>query len=326
MLRIARSFTWTKDTIHEIQSIGKKVYKNNLSNVDDNIILSNDITAPIKIGNSKFNIVSEQILFGTLSNALQNLNNIANLEYGVQEFFKLYDIGILDGPENVAIWQENNLYYMFNGRKCDKYGKKWSNIISDRDINNVDDEFDDELTYGAACVTWYHNLKDMVNCYMNNISIKHSQESYRLTYIEVNDAIKKSDNWQNWLSFGLMKWILRGHFSQNNIKYSIDSRNNQSTTISIIALVYTKLVRIEEWESNSLDEILDIGDCFYLDCVKKLKDSEKFNQSHLQINEIMNYYTVKNKCIEFIINDSLVTGSFLSPSSLEEGYYYSKVK
>lgn len=301
MLRVARSFTWTQDTLNEIMTLGNRIYEDNLSNVEGIEVLATEIRGKIKLGKNQYEVDAEQAVLGEIGS--KNFN-VADLENGLTEFFKVYDAGVLQGPQSVAVWQEIGLYYMFDPKERDRLGRKWTKSFAN--------ESGDSESFGVGCVTWYDDIKELSNIYFQNVPLKHRRDAFRITKIEIIDHIEKSDDWHNFKGIALNKWILRGTISQSNKKFAEENRNNQATCMAAIALAFTRLTKISQWDSHRMDKIMNVGDKYYTQCVAKLKDDGKFINPHLTTAELDRYYVYKNKKIEFVVDDCLVNGSVLA--------------
>lgn len=304
MLRIARSFSWTWDTLEEIITLGNRIYDENLPHINGREIVPKDVTERIRLGKSKFQIDVEQAVFGALCSAHPNLSD---LHTALKNFFNVYDAGILHGPQNVAVWHELGYFYMFDAKERDRYGRKWVPEYANFDVAVAEAE-----TVGCACVTRYTKISQLVQVYSDTIPIKHRHDSFRITKIEVNDYRDKSDDWNQWKGIGINQWLLRGRFSQANQRFSVDSRNCQATCMAAIALIFQHLIPTEEWNSNIMDEIILTGDKYYMATVEDLKSKEKFVHSHLLVAELKRNFNCREQKITFDIDDCLVNGTLLA--------------
>lgn len=303
MLRITRSFTWTWDTLEEILNLGHEIYDHNRSLVDSPDILATDIVKPVTLGRSSYEIVCEQAVFGEL---LSVKEDVPHLDRALQVFFKIYDTGVLQGPQSVAVWHELGHYYMFDAKERDKYGRKWTQSMAN--------EFSSENTetVGCCCVTRFRDLEQLVNVYTETVPLKHRRDPFRITRIDVQDFQKRSDNWVEWVGIGIGKWILRGKFYQGNVRFEEDGRGHQATCIAAMALVYSILENLESWNSALIDEILEKGDELHKQSVEELKVKERFVSQMLCASEVSRSLMVKEQQVELSIDDCMINGSLQS--------------
>lgn len=300
MLRITRSFTWTWDTLEEILNLGHEIYDNNRSSVDSPEILASDICKPVNLGRNSYQIVCEQAVFGEL---LSIKEDVPHLDRALQVFFKIYDTGVLQGPQSVAVWHELGHYYMFDAKERDKFGRKWTPSMANEFSS------DNSETVGCCCVTRFRDLEQLVNVYTETIPLKHRRDPFRITRVDVKDFLKRSGNWCQWAGIGIGRWILRGKFYQGNARFDEDGRDQQATCIAAMAIIYSKLEKMDNWNSALIDEILDKGDEFHKKSVDELKTKEQFVSQMLCASEVSRQCMVRDQQIELSIDDSILNGS-----------------
>lgn len=311
MLRVARSITWTSDTVEEILTLGSRVYDDNLKHGQDREVLPTDIVEKIILGRNGYRIEAEQAVFGALSSTSPT---VVDLPTGLTNFFASFDAGILQGPQTVAVWHDLRHFYMFDAKERDRYGRKWVSSLLHSELCGGDMEME---MMGRACVTRYKNLDDLVQVYTETVQLKHRHDAFRITRIEVSDYKDRSDNWHEWKGIAVNRWILRGRFSQGNQRFSEDQRNCQATCIAAVALVFSGLVEMNDWSVDVVDEILTMGDEFYRQCVEALMKEDKLVEKELCVGELNKYFTCREQNIELIIEDCLVNGSLLADGSNE---------
>lgn len=309
MLRVARSITWTSDTVEEILTLGNRVYDDNLKHGEGREVMPTDIIEKIILGRNGYSIEAEQAVFGVLSSTSPT---VVDLPTGLTNFFATFDSGILQGPQTVAVWHDLRHFYMFDAKERDRYGRKWVASLVNAELYGNDMEM--EVT-GRACVTRYRNLDDLVHVYTETVQLKRRHDAFRITRIEVNDYKERSDNWNEWKGIAINRWILRGRFSQGNQRFAEDHRNCQATCIAAVALVFSGLVGMDMWSVDVVDEILTMGDEFYRQCVEALMKEDKLVEKQLRVGELSKYFTCREQNIELIVDDCLVNGSLLADKS-----------
>lgn len=309
MLRVARSITWTSDTVEEILTLGNRIYDNNQKHGVGQEVMPTDIVEKIILGRNGYRIEAEQAVFGVLSSTSPT---VVDLPTGLTNFFASFDAGILQGPQTVAVWHDLRHFYMFDAKERDRYGRKWVASLVLAEFCGGDMEL-----MGRACVTRYRNLEDLVQVYTETVQLKRRHDAFRITRIEVNDYKEHSDNWNEWKGIAINHWILRGRFSQGNQRFAEDNRNCQATCIAAVALVFSGLVEMNEWNADVVDEILTIGDVYYRQCVESLMKEEKLVQKELCVGELVKYFTCREQNIELIVDECLVNGSLLAGKSNE---------
>lgn len=311
MLHHFRSSTWRKCTIDEILSLGLQFYEEN-SDVRN-----------IKFCDQSYEIDSDQIVIGQI---ISKNDQICDLERGLKEFFKLFDSGLIQGPQNVAIWQEGGFYFMFDPKERDEYGMKFvkSTIKTENDENE-----------GAACLIWFRDLFELTLMYIDNVPIQHRRDPFRLTKIEICYAEDKTDDYYEWKSVDCHKWIIRGSSSYHNKRFREENRGKQSLCMAIMANAFTELEPLANWTFKTIDKIMDYGDGLHsksIAQIEKLQDEPLIGEVKPQITltladivkEFSNLlYKIELKYEENVINGTVAenpdNASQLSlPSGLEK--------
>lgn len=300
MLRITRSFTWTWDTLEEILNLGHEIYDNNRSSTDGPEIVATDIKKPVTLGRSTYEVACEQAVFGEL---LSVKDGVPHLDRALQVFFKIYDTGILQGPQSVAIWHELGHYYMFDAKERDKYGRKWTPSMANEFL------CENPETVGCCCVTRFKDLEQLVNVYTETVPLKHRRDPFRITRVDIKDYAKRSDDWRDWKGIGIGKWILRGKFFQGNVRFEEERRDQQATCIATMALIYSNLQKLESWNSTIIDEILDKGDELHKQSVAELRTKGNFVSQLLCASEVIRSCNVKDQQVVLTIDDCMFNGS-----------------
>lgn len=300
MLRITRSFTWTWDTLEEVLNLGHEIYDNNRG-PDGPEILASNIVKPVTLGKCAYEIDCEQAVFGEL---LSTNEDVPHLDRALQVFFKIYDTGILQGPQSVAVWHELGHFYMFDAKERDRFGRKWTPSMANEFAT------DNTETVGCCCVTRFRDLDQLVNVYTETVPLKHRRDPFRITRVDVKDFHKRSDNWYDWMGVGIGKWIVRGKFYQGNVRFDEEGRGQQATCIAAMALIYSTLIdNMNTWNTALVDEILDKGDELHKKSVEELKKKEKFVSQMLCAAEICRQINVKDQQVELSIDDCMLNGS-----------------
>jgi hypothetical protein len=301
MLRLQRASTWSPAILSEILQQGNEIYKANLEHVEGEEILASDIQSPIKLNDRLYSLDTEHLIFGRL---MSKDKTLANLQKGLREFFKTCDTGVLQGPQSVAVWQERGVYFMFDPKERDGEGRKWMARLPTDD--------GDTSSSGAACVTWYQAIDDLIDIYQANINLRHRHDLFRITKVEVTDHLERSPDFFAWKGIALNKWIIRGSISQKNASFSAMSRNRQGTNTAVVALSLLVLHSTKDWDAGKLDMVLMKGDEHYLKSVLKLKSAGRFKKPLLHIAEIDTSLALDESSIELTINQCVQWGSLVA--------------
>lgn len=189
MLRVHKAKTWIQRTVDEVLKNGAQLHGEVSKGLGDGqIVKLKHVPDKIKIDDREFSPdITEYAVLGKL---LSPVGEVLDLLPALQDFFRDCDTCIICGPLLLAVWCENQLYYMFDPNERDKNGfvipKK--KLIAPK--NAV-------IEQGTACVTWFTNLKDLVDVYMNNVDRARRRDEFWLSKVLMNDFIKVPDPWHS---------------------------------------------------------------------------------------------------------------------------------
>lgn len=235
VLHVIRAAKWSSDTLEDVLALGSKVFKENLKNKSKGQaeIRIADITGKIQFRSFEYRIESQQMFFGKVESTVAN---ICNIEQGLTQFFLAHLAGVIDGPNIVAVWTENNYYYMFDAKARNSSGKK---LTKEESVAGET---------GMSCVTRFQHLKDLAEIYIENVPKKERSDYYKITHIELKPFLGK--NWNHWNATLPGQWCLVGE---------TQPKSKESLRACITALFYAECVNTKNWKSQTIDEISTLG-------------------------------------------------------------------
>lgn len=242
----------------------------------------------VQFGNLKLEMSVESAIIGKV---VTRKPEELSLKAGLESLFKKFDACLLIGPDTVAIWREQNYFFMFDPNQCHQYRRA--------------DEFSED---GNSCISWFKNLSDLVQLYISNLKKDKRSFMYKICKVEAKEFTDKANNWQNFKAINSKKWILSGKISESSEEFTSSNRDHQSTCISLIALAKTKELGIVGWNSATIDEIVRLGDEFYTGSVVQLKEKGKFLEPNLALNEVGTEFKLESAVADFNFEESVVYG------------------
>ncbi|KAL1502116.1 hypothetical protein ABEB36_007308 [Hypothenemus hampei] len=306
MLRLCKAKHWVPKTIDMVLKYGDLLFRDAMLNIPRTHSLRlSDFPEKVQYeGNTFTSEIDEYALIGQLEN--QEFD-ILDLKSALEEFLADYDCCIILGPQTLAIWVEDDRYYMFDPNERDQEGKA---IIKKTDF--------DQSTQGVACVTWHQDLKNLVNLYIANTEKTRRGERFYLSRVVIKDYLPVSEDWFNFKGIDINVWILRGSFSQASRRFPDETRNTQGTSNALIALAMSSLFQEEEWSNDTVDEILIIGNTFYQDSVEYLKNKGTYFNSHLMLSELNRSHRIRDKEADFEVGECLFNGLINAGDDLKQ--------
>ncbi|CRK90234.1 CLUMA_CG003947, isoform A [Clunio marinus] len=353
MLRICKSTLWKTSTLKEIFNIGREIFTENVEEIllkreekqmqlmkdladlaelvqrpEEDEIVDNQIEE--KIGDEKpkknkkvpkpekcekssdipiteispiatikcqqFEIITENIIFGKVLNRGRDILSISD---GIKALFKQFDLGLIQGPEDVAIWREKNLFFMFDPCQC----------------NEFRNSFEDEC---CSCLSWFGNVEDLIKLYIEKVPKEFRNSVFKIAKVDVHDYRKKSDNWKNFKAIGLNKWILSGKISESSDLFKESNRNHQGTCISVVALVMTRELGLQSWTTETVDEIVQLGDEFHSGSILSLESKGELIDSDLRLSELGNELKLQRIIVDLLYEECIINGSLLANDSSDD--------
>ncbi|XP_022903715.2 uncharacterized protein [Onthophagus taurus] len=311
MLRIFSSKYWTSTVLDEILRNGNQMYRESMKTFPGEPVLKiTTLCETIKIEEKVF--APKIALFRAVGKLGSDSEEILDLLRALKELFLEEDVCIVLGPLTLAIWRTKGHYYMFDPNERDARGLtiiRTMQVGSKIEILQVD--------AGAACLTWFTNLKDLVDLYMRNVDRERRREQFVLCKIQVDDYVKLPDKYYGYKPLSLTKWIVRGTFSQNNKKFDDNIRNTQATAICAYAIAMQKEKHVKLWTSEDLDKCLEVGSAYYQETIDTLTAKNKFISRLLMIDELNLKFNNDKKEYVFEYTTCLINGCLFNDDGNE---------
>lgn len=249
MLRLYPSNIWVKRTLDTILRYGDIYFHDMMASKEkDKPVLLKNFEMKLYMEPREFQPVFEEYAAVGQLNAQES--SVLDLLPALENILIDHETCIIFGPLIVAVWIENNWFYMFDPNERDGEGK-----VIQRTLNVGSDTVIVDKSKGFACVTRFKKLKDLVNLYMNNLEKDKRDYLFHITKVQIQDYVELPENWNNFKGCEPECWILRGTFDQNDYRFEEEHRNYQGPAISLMANAFLQLKPIKEWNVNTVDEV-----------------------------------------------------------------------
>ncbi|CAH2003564.1 unnamed protein product [Acanthoscelides obtectus] len=316
MLRFHKSRVWIPKILNTVLKYGDLLYRDAMITIPrtQSLKLSNFQKKIQYEGKNFMPVIDDFVVIGRLQS--QDFE-VFDLGPALEAFLADHDCCVVIGPITLAVWVEDGKYYMFDPNDRDKNGKA---IVKSQYVGSVLVPLD--YTSGVACVTWFKNLKDLVALYMNNVEKAYKTDPFYLSKVEITDYVDVPDAWYSFKGLVPGKWILRGTVAQSNKKFPEKSRNFQSPANCLMAITLQYLVPMKDWDSETVDQVLDKGDQLYNETLVYLEKQSIFESKMLMLNELNTVFKFPTQEAVFIIDECVVNGSLKEGNdllSLEKG-------
>ncbi|KAJ8954144.1 hypothetical protein NQ318_005738 [Aromia moschata] len=321
MLRLNKSKVWVPHTLNTILKYGDLYYRD--------AMISIPRTQSLKLSNFQRKTEMEGQKFAPVVEDYVVVGQLQSKDYDVLDLFPALESYLVDheccviiGPITLAVWIEDGKFYMFDPNERDKNGKAIPHqTVVAGNVVPLDNP------PGVACCMWFASLKDLADLYLSNVEKHMKMDPFYISKVSINDWVDIPDPWFNFKGLLPGKWILRGTRSQASKIFSEDSRNFQSPANSLIALALQILLSEKEWNTESIDEILTLGDTFYNESVENLRTKGKFINKMLMLSEVNTTFVMHDLEANFEVDECVINGIINSKPdndiiNLQKGFEY----
>ncbi|KAL3271898.1 hypothetical protein HHI36_022368 [Cryptolaemus montrouzieri] len=181
MRRCFPTCQWIKKFVNDILKLGETIHHKSLKDKPEGPFRLSNIVNQIVHPPGKYTLDFEELaLLGKLESERPGL---LDLLPALMTFLRTYDCCIINGPCTLAVWYEDNRYYMYDPNERDGKGRT----------------IDKKASYepGVACITWFTALKDLVALYVANLPKEERRSDFHLSKVIVVDFVGKPENWNN---------------------------------------------------------------------------------------------------------------------------------
>lgn len=149
-----------------------------------------------------------------------------------------------------------------------------SKLPKDNEQRDDDTTFVDFPSKGGAYIAWFRSHEQLHEHIMKKIPSRFHHDHFTLRYFHVTKSIDDDDDnhlvpWRNFSAISTDHWILRANISQSDTQFCQLNRDNQDIPNCILALTFTHLCQMEDWNSTLIDIVLKLGDRLYRKSISK---------------------------------------------------------
>ncbi|XP_045468526.1 uncharacterized protein LOC123676579 [Harmonia axyridis] len=293
MRRCAPTHHWIKKYVNDILKLGEVIHHKSTKTKTEGPFGLSNIVDKIVHPPGQYTLDYEELaLLGKLES---DVEGVLDLLPALMTFLRTYDCCVVNGPVTLAVWYEDNRYYMYDPNERDDKGRAIDKAKSNAEL-------------GTACVTWFSTLKDLVRLYVENLPKELRRNDFHLSKVIVEDYVGKPENWNNFQGIVKGKWILRGTLNQSSHVFSAESRNSQCTANAVMSIAFLQIKEADKWSKKTIDQVLMSGDEFYRATVERLKETNNFVSKMLMVDELNRNFSFSNKEVVFDIIDCCVNG------------------
>ncbi|KOC69960.1 hypothetical protein WH47_08221 [Habropoda laboriosa] len=304
--------TWLRPKLDEILTLGDDAYaeakaaKPMVKNMTGSDL--NDMK--IEVEERKLVIDVDLItVTGTISSKIAT---VLNLKQALEEFFLVNTEGVIESSSmSVAIWSQDDCFYMFDPRQCDQIGVRIREEKGGKGGKAADTS---EKKKGNCCVIRFPNTDALAALFLKNVDYAKKNDRFTIRHITILDDVPGTRAWHDFQPATAGEtWILRGTISNEDEDFEDESRGAQGLAMPVIALISAKETPPTKWISDTIDSVVREGDAYYHWCNPVMEADEETERYFFVSNLKKNLY-FKNRKVKIEVEDGTIVGDLTSPA------------
>jgi len=319
--------TWMRSTLDEILMMGDSLYANIKS---DKPIIKTMTAADLN--DTKFQIEDRKLVIdvdlitvtGTISSKVPS---VLNLKQALEEFFLLNKEGIIETTSMaVAIWSQDDCYYLFDPRLCDAVGirireEKIAKVMEKNRKEEIIQK--DKKKIGNCCVIRFPDVDSLATLFLKNVDPTRKNDRFTIRHVTIVDDVPGTRAWNEFQpGIAGKTWVLRGKISNMDESFEEENQGFQGLAMPIVALVSARETPAAKWSSETIDEVIKEGDAYYNWC--KTAEMEEETERLFLVRDLKKNLYFKNRKVVIDIEEATVVGNLSASDdsklpNLEEG-------
>lgn len=312
--------TWMRMKLDEILALGDALY----ANVKSDKPLMKAMTAA-DLNDARIQVEDRKLVLdidlitvtGTISSKIPS---VLNLKQALEEFFLVNEEGVIETTSMaVAVWSQDDYYYLFDPRACDATGvrvreeKIVKAVGRGKETDTVQKEKKDK---GSCCVIRFPDVDSLAALFLKNIDPTKKNDRFIIRRIAVADDVPGTRPWNEFQPGAVGEtWVLRGTISNMDESFEEENQGLQSLTMPVIALVSARETPPAKWSSETIDEAVREGNAYY-DWCKPPRVGEEVERTFLFQDLKKNLY-FKNRKVKIDIEEATTVGDLLASDDAE---------
>lgn len=302
--------TWLRPKLDEILALGDAVY----AEVKSAKPMMKNMTAP-DLNDTKIDVEGRKIVIdvdlitvtGTLTSKIPT---VLNLKQALEEFFLVNTEGVIESSSmSVAIWSQDDYFYMFDPRQCDSIGTR---IREEKAARGAKAE-DSERKKGNCCVIRFPTTDALAALFVKNVEQQKKNDRFTIRHITIPDDIPGTRAWYDFQPGTAGEtWVLQGTISNEDEEFEDESRGIQGLAMPVIALISAKETPPQKWINDTVDTIVREGDVYYNWCNPIVEVGEDVERYFFVSNLKKNLY-FKHRKVKIDVEEGTITGDLTSP-------------
>lgn len=309
--------TWMSSKLDEILTLGDSLYASvKLDKPTLKTMTAADLNdARLQVNNRRLVVDVDLInVIGTLNSKVPS---VLNLKQALEEFFLVNEEGVIETTSMaVAIWSQNDCYYLFDPRPCDYAGIRIAKENAVKVAERKREEIANEKDVGSCCVIRFPNVDSLAALILKNVDPARKNDRFTIRYVAIADDLAGTRPWNEFQPGMAGKtWVLRGEISNMDESFEAENQGLQGLAIPVVALVNAWETPPAKWTSETIDKAIVDGDAYYDWC--KPAEIEEEIERPLLVQDLKKNLYVKNRKVTIDVEEAAVDGDLLAPDDSE---------
>ncbi|XP_071864649.1 uncharacterized protein [Bombus fervidus] len=306
--------TWLRPKLDEILALGDILY----AEVKSAKPMMKNMTAPdlndIKIELEGRKLVIDVDLITVTGTISSKIPTVLNLRQALEEFFLVNTEGVIESSSmSVAIWSQDDCFYMFDPRQCDVIGVR---IREEKGGKGAKAE-NSQKKKGNCCVIRFPTTDALAALFLKNLEQAKKNDRFTIRHITIPDDVPGTRPWHDFQPGTPGEtWVLQGTISNDDEGFEDESRGIQGLAMPVIALVAARETPPTKWTNEIIDTVVREGDAYYHWCNPLMEVGEDVERYFFVPNLKKNLY-FKNRKVKIDVEEGTVVGDLTSPADAD---------
>jgi len=311
--------TWKTSKLDEILTLGDTLYatiKTEKPTIKTMTAADLD-DARIQIEDRKLAVDVDLItVTGTISSKAPS---VLNLKQALEEFFLMNKTGTIEtSMMAVAVWTDDDCYYLFDPRSCDATGlrvieKKAVRVGRGREAEVAKEK---KVT-GSCCVIRLPDTNALTALFIKNLDPTKKNDRFTIRQVRIADDLPGTRTWNEFQPGMAGKtWVLRGEISNMDPAFEEENLGVQGLAMPVTALINAGEIPPDKWTSGTVDTAVREGNDYY-DWCKPVEEEEEEVERPLLIQDLKKNLYLKNRKVSIDIEEAVVIGDLSAPDDSE---------